>query len=307
MWRVDYYAILEVGEGATREEIRRAYRALAKRHHPDRHQGDRTAEMRFKQIAAAYSVLNDPEMRSKYDASRLLWDAAFPPTSGHQTRAAPSTGRGAAEPQAPRVFELGGKRVVVSAEWVQVGEQKMSVASVTGIRYGSSKEGIVARRSYAVWLTDGQSVLSIECGEARRFQFLGRSAIETKYNELLDALLAAVRVPIMTRMVVALESGTGFEVGDVLCDGYGFHRFVDYAKSLKAILNALTSLVGGPTADEFGIQAAHLAWEDLGSYKVVEGQLVLYDRLKNKWTGLSLRDDWNAVCLPALFRALSQG
>lgn len=79
MWTVDYYAILEVGEGATGEEVRRAYRELAKSHHPDRNPNDPNAGARFKQLAAAYAVLSSPEARANYDASRRLWAAAEPP------------------------------------------------------------------------------------------------------------------------------------------------------------------------------------------------------------------------------------
>jgi len=66
----DYYAILGVGPEATPEEIKRAYRRLALRWHPDRNPGDPEAEERFKEIAEAYSVLIDPEKRSQYDAAR---------------------------------------------------------------------------------------------------------------------------------------------------------------------------------------------------------------------------------------------
>lgn len=66
----DYYAILGVGPEATPEEIKRAYRRLALRWHPDRNPGNPEAEERFKEIAEAYSVLIDPEKRSRYDAAR---------------------------------------------------------------------------------------------------------------------------------------------------------------------------------------------------------------------------------------------
>ncbi len=63
----DYYKILELPEDASEETIRKAYRRLALRYHPDRNPGDQQAEDRFKEIAEAYGVLMDPQKRSQYD------------------------------------------------------------------------------------------------------------------------------------------------------------------------------------------------------------------------------------------------
>jgi molecular chaperone DnaJ len=65
--RPDYYKILGVGKGASDEEIKKAYRKLARQYHPDRNQGDKKAEERFKEISQANDVLSDPEKRKAYD------------------------------------------------------------------------------------------------------------------------------------------------------------------------------------------------------------------------------------------------
>jgi molecular chaperone DnaJ len=63
----DYYEILGVGREATAEEIKKAYRRLALKYHPDRNPGDSECQERFKEINEAYSVLSDPEKRATYD------------------------------------------------------------------------------------------------------------------------------------------------------------------------------------------------------------------------------------------------
>jgi molecular chaperone DnaJ len=63
----DLYQLLDVDQGATPEDIKRAYRRLAREHHPDANPGDPDAEARFKDVARAYEVLSDPERRRRYD------------------------------------------------------------------------------------------------------------------------------------------------------------------------------------------------------------------------------------------------
>jgi molecular chaperone DnaJ len=66
--RPDYYATLGVAQNASQEEIKKAYRKLARKHHPDRNAGDKDAEARFKEISQAHDVLGDPDKRKQYDA-----------------------------------------------------------------------------------------------------------------------------------------------------------------------------------------------------------------------------------------------
>lgn len=63
----DYYEVLGVQKGASEEEIKKAYRKLAKENHPDLHHNDKTAEAKFKEIGEAYEVLSDSDKRARYD------------------------------------------------------------------------------------------------------------------------------------------------------------------------------------------------------------------------------------------------
>lgn len=69
----DYYKILEVDKKATQDDIKKQYRKLARKYHPDKNPGDSVSEDKFKELQEAYEVLKDPEKRSKYDTLGSNW------------------------------------------------------------------------------------------------------------------------------------------------------------------------------------------------------------------------------------------
>lgn len=75
----DYYEVLGVSKSSDEAEIKKAYRTLAKKYHPDMNPGDKEAEAKFKEVNEAYDVLSDPDKKAKYDQ---YGHAAFDPASG---------------------------------------------------------------------------------------------------------------------------------------------------------------------------------------------------------------------------------
>jgi molecular chaperone DnaJ len=91
----DFYAELGVSSTASAEDIKRAYRKLARQLHPDANPGDARAEARFKSVSEAYGVLSDPDKRKQYDEARSLFNGGFRP------------GGGFGSPGGPGGFDLG--------------------------------------------------------------------------------------------------------------------------------------------------------------------------------------------------------
>lgn len=81
---MDFYVLLGIDRGASLSDIKRAYRRLARRYHPDINPGDSRAEQQFRQIAAAYETLSNPDARRRYDTTGEATDRSDPPTYGFE-------------------------------------------------------------------------------------------------------------------------------------------------------------------------------------------------------------------------------
>src|SRR5574340_1230232 len=92
----DYYKILGVSKSASAEDIKKAFRKLARKYHPDVNPGDKKAEEKFKEINEAYEVLSDSDKRRKYDTLGPNWQEMFGGMGG-----AGSAGRRGANFRAP--------------------------------------------------------------------------------------------------------------------------------------------------------------------------------------------------------------
>jgi len=81
----DYYKTLGVAKGASADEIKKSYRKLARKYHPDANKGDAKAEAKFKEISEAYNTLSDEKRRKEYDEARSLFGSGFRVPTGSRT------------------------------------------------------------------------------------------------------------------------------------------------------------------------------------------------------------------------------
>lgn len=88
----DPYEILGVAKGASEAEIKKAFRSLAKKHHPDKHAGDKDAQKKFQEISGAYEIVGDKDKRAKFDAGEI--DAAGNPRGFDPRQGGPFGGGG---------------------------------------------------------------------------------------------------------------------------------------------------------------------------------------------------------------------
>src|SRR3954470_4272835 len=94
----DPYEVLGVAKNASEADIKKAFRGLAKKHHPDKHAGDAAAQKKFQEISAAYDILGDKDKRAQFDAGAIGPDGnarVFDPRQGGFRQGNPFGGGGA--------------------------------------------------------------------------------------------------------------------------------------------------------------------------------------------------------------------
>jgi len=202
-------------------------------------------------------------------------------------------------------IDIAGIPLVVTDEEVTFGNQMMKCDDVVGIRYGVYKHyinGIRDSQSYAIWLTDGRSTIPVECAKGL---FVRSATIEGRYQEALKALYSAVVVPLVKSLLMNLDKGTGFRIGDVTFDKTGLHRGASFGQIQRGLLGAWVSLTGGRSVEEREQLYQHLDWSEFGGHSFGKGHIHIF-RQKESWVQFALRDTWNAVCLGPLFDFLNE-
>ncbi|MBX6332258.1 MAG: J domain-containing protein [Gemmatimonadaceae bacterium] len=162
----DFYAVLGVSASATQDEIKKQYRKLAKKYHPDANQGDPKAAERFKEISEAYNVLGDPEKRKQYDDMRRL--GAFSDFGGARAGARGPGARGpaGAGPGGVRFedFDIGGLGGLGDLFASMFGGGRAGGARPRGAERGQSVEASV-RIPFRVAALGGKVPIELEVNE----------------------------------------------------------------------------------------------------------------------------------------------
>jgi molecular chaperone DnaJ len=164
----DFYAVLGVSASATQDEIKKQYRKLAKKFHPDANQGDAKAAERFKEISEAYNVLGDPDKRKQYDDMRRL--GAFSDLGGARAGARGPGARGPAGAGAGaggvhfEDFDIGGLGGLGDLFASMFGGARAGGARPRGAERGQSVEASV-RIPFRVAALGGKVPIELEVNE----------------------------------------------------------------------------------------------------------------------------------------------
>jgi hypothetical protein len=202
-------------------------------------------------------------------------------------------------------LEIGGTPLIISDRDIRFDNQTMQSSDVTGIRYGVYKQyvnGIRTSRSYEIWLTDGRSSMCIECASF----MASSSTVESRYREVLQALHKPVIVGLLQSLLMNLESGSAFQVGDVIFDESGMHRPQGRGSIERGIVGAWAALAGRLSAEQRDERYKFLPWSDYLGHSFGDGNIYIRRHPNDHWATLPLRDTWNAVCLGPFFNFLQE-
>lgn len=193
----DYYQALGVAESASEDEIKKAYRAIAKKHHPDKNPGNKAAEEKFKEASEAYDTLSDKAKRAKYDRLRTMGAGGFSGIGG-------ATGDDAGIDYEEFMRRYGGANQAGRGQRTRPGE--FSFEDLFGNLFGGRESKAAAARE--------QVSAEPQPTADPFFKRLGNDAyVDVKIN-LAQALIGskiAVRTPAGKRVTVKIKPGLDVE------------------------------------------------------------------------------------------------
>ena len=201
----DYYKILGVNRNASKDEIKRAYRKLALKTHPDRNPGDAKAEERFKEINEAYQVLNDPKKRARYDQlgeQYSQWQEGGAPAEGFRWEDWFTT-----NPSGNVHVGVGGFEDILGSEFSEFFRRIFGGMP----DMGSSTRGGSARRSGRAQIPSFQQDVTISLTEA----FTGTTRrIEIDHHRIEVKIPPGAKTGTKVRIAKTVPTGTG-QKGDL--------------------------------------------------------------------------------------------